>query len=575
LLNTVLLALIAAMVPVIVIIAVLYGLPTDPEGEFTLVTVIIVAALALILLLLTRRGHVQMASTVLLGGIWLVITIWILTAAGIKSDSSLLAYPLIIALAGLLLGGRAAIAATLLSALVVMVAFFLEATGQLVVHTVPVTIMDPVLAIVQLVLTGLLLRYAISSMVEAIQSAQENELAQIQANQELKALRDSLELRVADRTHDLERRTVQLQAATEVGRAATSILDSEQLMWQTAELIADRFALYHIGIFRLDASREWAHYRAGAGEASHQLADQGFRLQVGGDSIVGSCTAHSQVRITQDRIAESASIVHPLLPETRSEAALPLIARGEVIGALSVQSDRPESFDPDTVATLQTITDQVAVALDNVRLFAESQDALEAIRRAYGELTREAWTEVLRTRGDWGFSYVHQEVGPAEGDWQPEMLRALKIGQSVTGGSNGEHTLSIPLMVRQEVVGVLSFCKESNGSASSNVGGPGQQSSVSKGWTSQEKRLLERFVQQMGLALESAQFYEETQRRAVREQVAREVSARMRETLDVETVLKTTVQQVRQALDLPEVVIRLQPSQLEDSDQRQTAPSEV
>ncbi len=219
LLNTVLLALIAAMIPVIVIIAVLYGLPTDPEGEFTLVAVIIVAALALILLLLTRRGHVRLASTVLLGAMWLVITVWILTTAGIKSDSSLLAYPLIIALAGLLLGGRAAIFATLLSALVVLVAYFLEATGQLVVHVEPLTIMDPVLAIVQLGLTGLLLRYAINSMVEAIHSAQENELAQIQANQELKALRDSLELRVADRTRDLERRAVQLQAATEVGRA--------------------------------------------------------------------------------------------------------------------------------------------------------------------------------------------------------------------------------------------------------------------------------------------------------------------------------------------------------------------
>ena len=74
LLNTVLLALIVAMLPVIVIIALLYGLPTDPEGEFTLVTVIIVATLALILLLLNRRGHVRLASTILLSSIWLVIS---------------------------------------------------------------------------------------------------------------------------------------------------------------------------------------------------------------------------------------------------------------------------------------------------------------------------------------------------------------------------------------------------------------------------------------------------------------------------------------------------------------------
>jgi GAF domain-containing protein len=560
---------------VIAIIAVLYGIPADPEAEFTLVTVIIVAALALLLLLLNRRGHVRLASTALLGGIWLVITIWVVTAAGIKSDSSLLAYPLIIALAGLLLGGRAAIIATVLSALVVLGAYYLEATGQLVVHVEPVTIMDPVLAIVQLVLTGLLLHYAISSMVEAIHRAQENEQAQIQANEELKALRDSLELRVADRTSDLERRAVQLQAATEVGRAVTSILDAEQLMWQTAGLIAERFALYHVGIFRLDAAREWALYRAGAGEASRRLADHGFRLKVGGDSVVGSCTAHAQVRVNQDRSSEPVSMVHPLLPETSSEAALPLIARGEVIGALSVQSDRRESFDPDTVATLQTIADQMAVALDNVRLFAESQEALEAIRRAYGELTREAWTEVLRTRGEWGFSYAHQAVEPVVGDWQPEMLQALKTGQSVTGINHGEHTLSIPLRVRQETVGVLDFCKEATEPALGNGDRTGKGNGSNGGWTAHERRLLERFVQQMGLALESAQFYEETQRRAVREQVAREVTARMRETLDVETVLRTTAQQVRQALDLPEVTIRLQPSQPNDTDHHQVEPTEA
>jgi GAF domain-containing protein len=246
-----------------------------------------------------------------------------------------------------------------------------------------------------------------------------------------------------------------------------------------------------------------------------------------------------------------------------------------VIGALNVQSDCPESFDPDTVATLQTIADQVAVALDNVRLFAESQEALEAIRRAYGELTREAWTEVLRTRGDWGFSYEHQVVEPVVGDWQPEMLRALNSGEAVTGISNGEYTLSIPLRVRQEVVGVLDFCKQSVEPAPSNGEGTEQCNGSNGGWTSHERRLLERLVQQMGLALESAQFYEETQRRAVREQVAREVAARMRETLDVETVLKTTVQQVRQALDLPEVIIRLQQSEPNDSDHHQAEPTEA
>ena len=128
------------------------------------------------------------------------------------------------------------------------------------------------------------------------------------------------------------------------------------------------------------------------------------------------------------------------------------------------------------------------MALDNVRLFAESQQALEAIRRAYGDLTREAWTEVLRTRGDRGFSYMHQAVGPAEGDWRPDMVQALRTGQSVTGSNNGEHTLAIPLKVREEVIGVLSFSKEAKGPVLSDVEGPAQPRAASTGWTSQEKQ---------------------------------------------------------------------------------------
>jgi GAF domain-containing protein len=249
---------------------------------------------------------------------------------------------------------------------------------------------------------------------------------------------------------------------------------------------------------------------------------------------------------------------------------MPLIARDRVIGALSVQSAQRQVFDPDMVATLQTMADQVAVALDNARLYAESQEALETTRRAYGEMTREAWLELLRSRTDWGYSFAHQAIAPAEGDWQPEMLRAMQTGLMVLGTPSGaehqpedsqeepgtnESMVAIPLKVRDEAIGVLSFYKDSSDET---------QPAPATEWTSAETRLLERLVQQMGLALESAQFYEETQRRAVREQTAREVTARMRQTLDVDSILRTAAQEVRQALDLPEVVVRLRPPSEDD-----------
>jgi GAF domain-containing protein len=386
-------------------------------------------------------------------------------------------------------------------------------------------------------------------------------------------LQESLEHRVAERTSELERRSVQLQAAAEVGQVVTSILDIRTLIWRVTELIQERFKLYHVGLLLLDAAGEWAVYRAGSGEAGRELQEKGFRLQVGGNSMVGWCTANSQVRVAQDVSEEEIHFAHTLVPQTRSEAALPLIARGQVLGALSVQSGQVGTFDPSTVAALQTMADQVAVALDNARLFAESQDALEATRRAYGDLSRQAWTDLLRGRTDWGYRFDHQGLAPAEGDWQPEMIDAVRAGQMVIrnvgpassldlepvvgddpeslgeedprAGSRGDGVtspaLAVPLKVRGEVIGVLSFHKD-----------PGDEA-----WTSSETELLHRLTDQLGAALESAQLFRQTQRRAAREQVIRQVTDQMRRAVDVEAILKSTVAELAEALGVPRAYIRL------------------
>jgi GAF domain-containing protein len=392
-----------------------------------------------------------------------------------------------------------------------------------------------------LILTGLLLLHAMNNMLGAINRARTNERAQIAANRELEVMRASLEQRVADRTRDLEARSLYLQAAVEVSRAATSVLDPQDLMWRVAMLIQERFDLYHVGVFQIDETGQWAEYHAGAGESGVPLAQEGFRLQIGGESLVGWCMAHAQARVMQDVSLETGRYEHPLVPHTRSEAALPLMARGQILGALSVQSERVNAFDEQTVDSLQTMVDQVAVALDNARLFAESQHALEATRRAYGELSRQAWSDLLRTRGDWGYVYTGRTVTPVQDEWQPEMVQAQQSGSMVQGEDSNKPVLAIPLQVRDQPIGVLGFSKGDGGGT----------------WTVEETELIETLVRQLGVALESAQLFEETQRRAARERLTGEVAARIRETLDVDTVLKTAVEEIRQALGVPEVTVRL------------------
>jgi GAF domain-containing protein len=557
LLAVVLLALLAASFLITLAAAVSYATAADPESQFTLLSGAVMTLVLVGLLLLVRLGLVRLVSTAFLTLIWALITIWIFTDSGISSDSSTLVYALIVVLAGLLLGGRAAIFFTAISSLAAVGAYYAEDSGLLVVVDLPVSLADALFVIIPLVLIGVLLRYAVGGMSEALERARRNEQAQAEANRELELLRASLEERVANRTLELETRTRQWQAATEASRVVTSILDVEQMLWQVAELVQERFDLYHVGLMLLDSTGEWAEYRAGSGESGRALWEAGFRLQVGGNSTVGWCTANAQAHITQDTAEDPLYAHHDLVPRTRSEAALPLIVRGQMLGALSAQSDRPDAFEAPTVAVLQTMADQLAVALDNARLYGESQQALEATRRAYDQLSRQAWTELLSTQPRLGYSLAGQAVVPVEGAWQPEMLAAVRTGEPVVqaagapsargsgdGSEAGEEAgaaLALPLKVRSDVIGVLSLHKD-----------PGEGN-----WAAAEIELVQRLVEQVGTTLESARLFQETQRRAAREQAIRRITERMRGAVNVEAILQNTVAELARAMGVPRAYVRL------------------
>jgi nitrate/nitrite-specific signal transduction histidine kinase len=349
-----------------------------------------------------------------------------------------------------------------------------------------------------------------------------------QLSAELSELYRDLEQRVADRTYELARRSAYLEASADVGRAATSILETDELIRRVVELIREQFDLYYVGLFLLDGAGEWAVLRAGTGAAGRAMLERGHRIRVG-EGMIGWSIDHAQPRVALEAGEDAVRLATAELPETRSEAAIPLRSRGQVLGALTVQDTQPGAFDQDTIAVLQTMADQVGVALDNARLFSESQLALEATRRAFGELSHEAWRELIRVRPEWGYTYALRSITPVEGTWRPEMLQAVQTNQSV--GSE-THALAIPLKVRDQVIGVLSF----------------EKGDADKGWTPEEVTLLETLVDQLGQALESARLYQDTQRRAERERLTREITDELRRATSAEGVVQTAVDELFRVL---------------------------
>jgi GAF domain-containing protein len=346
---------------------------------------------------------------------------------------------------------------------------------------------------------------------------------------QLRTLVEGLEQRVAERTHDLERRTRYLQATAEVAHSASSVLDPAQLLSRSVTLISEQFGFYHTGIFLLDSSGEWAVLQAASSEGGQRMLARGHRLRVGQQGIVGYTTGRGEPHIVSDVRADSVYFDNPDLLETRSEMALPLRAQGEIIGALDVQSTEPDAFGQEDVAVLQTLADQVAMAISNARLFQQAQESLAAERRAYSLLSRRAWQEALGARPTPGYRYDQNGVTPLNGHpyaYQPaERLPEL--------------TLSVK--VRGQVIGTVNAHKPKD----------------TDQWTEEEVALMETLTDQLGMALESARLYEDTQRRAAREELTSQVTARMRETLDMDTVLQTALREIGERLDIAEAEVRI------------------
>jgi len=219
----------------------------------------------------------------------------------------------------------------------------------------------------------------------------------------------------ADLISVMTKRTTQLQTAAEVSRAASSILDLEKLLSTAVELIRSHFNYYYVGIFLVNDAKTAAVLKAATGKMGAAMLSSHHRLEVGDSSMIGWCIAHGQSRIALDVGDDAVRFKNPLLPLTRSEMALPLISRGEVIGSMTIQSEVPSAFSPVDITALQTMADQIANAIENARLFTERANLVSELEGRNAELERFTYTvshdlksPLVTIRGFLG--YLHQDV---------------------------------------------------------------------------------------------------------------------------------------------------------------------
>src|SRR5215216_16939 len=322
----------------------------------------------------------------------------------------------------------------------------------------------------------------------------------------LEILQNSLEQQVAERTK-------QLAATNEVGRVAASSLDPEQLLARVVPLITEQFNYYFAAIYLVDPSGKWAELKEATGEAGRVLKQNHHRLEIAGKNMVGTAIRELSPRIAQIASEEKQRFENPLLPYTRSEIALPLTVGDRVLGALNVQATRESDFGPQVIETMQNMAGQVAIALENARLFQEAQQIIKEMRAVQQQYLLEGWQ---------GLSEESEKLEYRIGDEQDDNARKLDVSISL----------------RDQTLGQITLESQTD-------------------WTPEQHSLVDAIATQAAIALENARLVSDSRHIAIRERMAAEINSKIWSSATIDGVLQTVVKELGRRLDASSATIEL------------------
>jgi GAF domain-containing protein len=335
----------------------------------------------------------------------------------------------------------------------------------------------------------------------------------------------------------LSRQARHVELGAQVGRLATMGLSPDEMMARAVALVQQRVGADCVALYLLDQDRIYAERRAQAGVLAAPGDGVHGITRITDDVLLRQCVSSGRPRIMLgvDQVRELAGGEggSPFLRHgTRSALALPLIARGEVFGAISLQSQSAAAFDGDDVATLRNVAHQVAIGISNAQLAGELGECLVRLGALQQRYARESWDPFPAKNVPSAYEYRGPEVGPARDD------EPLPEGEEMAAAPSA---LLVPIALREQVLGVLGLHGR-DGDAP---------------WTREQLDLLAAVSEQMGLVIENSRLFAEARSRAAWEKRAREIVARLRQSLDADEILATAVREMGEALGLRDVTIRL------------------
>ncbi len=351
-----------------------------------------------------------------------------------------------------------------------------------------------------------------------------------------------------------ERVVAQLRTTAQLAQTASSILELNLLLEFAVNFIRDQFAFYHVQVFLIDTDRRYATLLASTGEAGQALLQRGHRLAVGSQSIIGRVTQNGTPVVALDTQGDALHRTNELLPQTRSELAIPLIVGEQIIGALDVQSTRPDAFSQADIDAMQIVASQVGISIRNAQLFEQQRDALQTnerllvasdinlreIQQLNQRLTEAAWTDYLdsHARSMMGITLQNSQL-MVDNQWTNSLVQAARERRSVFSKTEGKQIVSVPIKLGERVIGAMEVETSSDAQPAELVD------------------LVESVSARLSLSLENARLFEQSQMLAQQELTVNAITAKMQVSSNVDDLMRVTLTELGRALNANYGAVRL------------------
>lgn len=361
----------------------------------------------------------------------------------------------------------------------------------------------------------------------------------------------------------------QVQIASEIARDISMAINLDELLQKAVKLIRTQFNYYHAAVFLIDPSGEYAMIREATGKAGSQMKRERHKLAVGSKSIIGYASGKGEALIVGDVTKDATHRPNPLLPDTRAEAGIPIKIGERILGVLDIQSTIPFAFGPDHIRTLQTLADQLAIALNNSELLAETQEHLSQLRLLYhittsaasGTNLEEALFNAVKglqvtLGGDrvlimlsdlerknlfvkaWvGYSdevaNVVTPFGFGVTGWVATHKKSLRLddvsqdNRYIKISPNTRSEMAVPLIFRNELLGIL------------NV-----ESEQLSAYNESDEEMLGTMAGSLAAIIANAHLVEQIRKQVERERMLHEVSSKIRSATDIQAILTTTTREL-------------------------------